>query len=681
MREHSSPNSTRTKRRFSFLLALLFIAAACCSPPAVVAQPGGKASARDRSFQRWIAPRFGHQPNASSQAMALRQLRDFVDSAANTSPLPELSEQQLQQMERAFHQWQSITGDTQTPNLAGVPTEWINQVLSDPVLQMQAQRMLERYARDRNLATPNSLRSSQRRGRRSVPPRIHSGQATDGQGPRNRKHGLVPNPLERSNRERTAQPRVAGDSRDPSRLAAAHAESLQRLFKELIAALPDKNQVEKTEARDSSNSARIPRARGEGPEAGETLQHGSGPQHVARSANRQRSPANSTTPNRGSPNRRAPQHSERSAANRRGSPRSNGRPTRPEPKSQTMPKRSATQSTVKRSSEDRRREDSTSAFDSVGPDMKKRGRSVPEKRTKKARRSTPATGRSREPEGASSPKRNDKKPIELNGLGATLKRIVKKTLKEHKKNQELRRTARDSQDLTASLDSSSLKQGSSQHRTKNVRSRTGQGNREKGSSTKQRAAPSKSGTQSQVAAAADSFRRLFSQFWTSVASVPAEIDKTSLATAASSPSSERITGLGFGSELKFWSVLALVVLIGYYASLASKRTKREAAAETAQAVRMQEILRSGIQTRADVVCAFHHFVLRRQQSLATWWTHRYAAKRLTQSTPHLRAVIQELTSVYEQARYLPPDTDLTREQIHRAQAALRQCETCYPVTA
>ncbi len=97
------------------------------------------------------------------------------------------------------------------------------------------------------------------------------------------------------------------------------------------------------------------------------------------------------------------------------------------------------------------------------------------------------------------------------------------------------------------------------------------------------------------------------------------------------------------------------------------------AAEEAEAELAKEILTEGIRTRADVVRAFHRFVLRRAQPVANWWTHRYAALRLTESSPQLRSVIADLASVYEHARYLPPEATLSSEEIDRVQAALKQC--------
>ena len=110
--------------------------------------------------------------------------------------------------------------------------------------------------------------------------------------------------------------------------------------------------------------------------------------------------------------------------------------------------------------------------------------------------------------------------------------------------------------------------------------------------------------------------------------------------------------------------------------IARKRIELAVAAREAEADLAKEILTEGIRTRADVVRAFHRFVLRRAQPVATWWNHRYVASKLSEASPQLKTVISDLASVYEHARYLPPEVSLTSDEIDRVQAALKQCAAC-----
>ncbi len=87
-----------------------------------------------------------------------------------------------------------------------------------------------------------------------------------------------------------------------------------------------------------------------------------------------------------------------------------------------------------------------------------------------------------------------------------------------------------------------------------------------------------------------------------------------------------------------------------------------------------EIHPADIRTRRDVVRAFHQFALRPATPAPNWWTHREVERQVAATTPVLQPTIQTLTDLYEQARYLPDDTDFTPDQIGSARRALEQCE-------
>ena len=86
-----------------------------------------------------------------------------------------------------------------------------------------------------------------------------------------------------------------------------------------------------------------------------------------------------------------------------------------------------------------------------------------------------------------------------------------------------------------------------------------------------------------------------------------------------------------------------------------------------------EIHPADIRSRSDVVRAFHQYALRPATPAPTWWTHREVERQVAQTTPTLRPAIRTLTDLYEQARYLPDDADLTPDQIGTARRALEQC--------
>ncbi|MBC8113505.1 MAG: DUF4129 domain-containing protein, partial [Candidatus Saccharimonas sp.] len=87
-----------------------------------------------------------------------------------------------------------------------------------------------------------------------------------------------------------------------------------------------------------------------------------------------------------------------------------------------------------------------------------------------------------------------------------------------------------------------------------------------------------------------------------------------------------------------------------------------------------EIHPADIRTRRDVVRAFHQYALRPATPAPTWWTHREVERQVAATTPALQPTIQTLADLYEQARYLPDDTNFTPDQIGSARHALEQCE-------
>ncbi|MBC7816453.1 MAG: hypothetical protein IAG10_06130 [Planctomycetaceae bacterium] len=77
-----------------------------------------------------------------------------------------------------------------------------------------------------------------------------------------------------------------------------------------------------------------------------------------------------------------------------------------------------------------------------------------------------------------------------------------------------------------------------------------------------------------------------------------------------------------------------------------------------------------IRTREDVVRAFHQYALQSAMSVPTWWTHREVERQVADTTPALKPSIQVLADLYELARYLPGEAELTLDQIGIARREL-----------
>ncbi|MCA8997181.1 MAG: hypothetical protein KDA80_09345, partial [Planctomycetaceae bacterium] len=80
-----------------------------------------------------------------------------------------------------------------------------------------------------------------------------------------------------------------------------------------------------------------------------------------------------------------------------------------------------------------------------------------------------------------------------------------------------------------------------------------------------------------------------------------------------------------------------------------------------------------LRTREDVVRAYHLITSRWPSSVAKWWPHQLATPAMASAVPDRREPLAVLTELYEQARYLPPDAELTDAQIESARNAIQQC--------
>ena len=83
---------------------------------------------------------------------------------------------------------------------------------------------------------------------------------------------------------------------------------------------------------------------------------------------------------------------------------------------------------------------------------------------------------------------------------------------------------------------------------------------------------------------------------------------------------------------------------------------------------------SQIRTKADVIDAFHAMALKPHLATEDWWTHHKVASDIAEQSPEQTYQIRVLSELYEQARYLPDDTEFTDAQIQEARRAIQQCE-------
>jgi hypothetical protein len=585
----------------------------------------------------------------------LQQLRSLVVSP-ELSQLPELTETQLQEMEEAFTRWRERSGDLQIPNLGGIPSAWIDTAIEDPAIRSHAQRLLERYARDRSITPTASQsqipgsdsieRSSGQPGAQLSP---HPLSAPDAR-PRDKETG-DPGPNELGPAGTRGGAPIAGDDVPP--IDSERMQGLRELFESLMSG--DKRRRAFNSLQQQMEEAQLRKkvkeltksARTEPIENGNLSSPG-------RSSSR-------TTQGRGSfggPYRQTDPFAENPVRRGQGPgvpPSDDSTAVAPAELLNSMlsPKEPPALRSPERPSADVIQENYPSQ------------QTVDQEQTRSPGQNRPNNS----PDASSNPTSDNttsgfdiKRYVDEHGLGATLQRIIERTVEERKQNLKSADAAVSGRGGGES--SSEMPEGVAESAEQQHRQRTA---RQLSASARASSVGNDSITR---------LRHLIADVWKSIATVPRATPGAVDRAQPPKLQTPEVSSLARRLSAGLWplAIVVLAVLILASLMLARKEVRRVESNAARDDVWVKEILRVGLRTRADVVRAFHHFALRRPEPAASWWTHRYVAARLSESSPNLRSVINELTNVYEEARYLPPDVQLSAEQIERVHQAFRLAE-------
>ena len=139
--------------------------------------------------------------------------------------------------------------------------------------------------------------------------------------------------------------------------------------------------------------------------------------------------------------------------------------------------------------------------------------------------------------------------------------------------------------------------------------------------------------------------------------------------AASTASSSAATA---DSDFNVWLPLLTLLILAAIAFAVARRSGWIPSAATAG--NQTPVRSTDIRTRADVVRAFHQVARTPETGVQEWWTHQQAAAHLRNSSNEA-GVIDEFASVYEQARYLPDDVELSDYQMEAARNAVKRCRS------
>ena len=80
-----------------------------------------------------------------------------------------------------------------------------------------------------------------------------------------------------------------------------------------------------------------------------------------------------------------------------------------------------------------------------------------------------------------------------------------------------------------------------------------------------------------------------------------------------------------------------------------------------------------IRNRSDVIDAFHQLIETKFRSFESWWTSRLALQQVDKTLPSLTPTMREATEIYEMARYLPADQELSEPDLERMRRAMNTC--------
>ncbi|MCH2203484.1 MAG: hypothetical protein MK102_16075 [Fuerstiella sp.] len=116
----------------------------------------------------------------------------------------------------------------------------------------------------------------------------------------------------------------------------------------------------------------------------------------------------------------------------------------------------------------------------------------------------------------------------------------------------------------------------------------------------------------------------------------------------------------------FCLMIAAFIIFG-----AARNTTR--AVHRKRAHTLAAIRPDNIRTRADVIHAFHQLTHCQSPDSAEWWNHLQAAASLSQTIPKRQQSLQQLTYLYEEARYKRDTHTFDQTLIQQARTALAGC--------
>lgn len=276
-----------------------------------------------------------------------------------------------------------------------------------------------------------------------------------------------------------------------------------------------------------------------------------------------------------------------------------------------------------------------------------------------------------------------KRDLESGGLKATLKKMVKETKQELKKNASSKNNGRGQTESTSGSSGSGQRSPGMENAI--IRALDGISKdvmeiakdvKFKSKKPGERKATQRSVPRQRNSSNSDkdkgSWGSKASDFFSGLSKTPSTPSPRSAAASASEtsgPTSATASPIefSFAPFLVLGFVALLVLVLAWKSGLIAPTNEGGSS--------LNAITPAGLKTREDIVRAFHQFALQPNRGTQDWWTHQQVKEQIRESDPHKQEPIEILADVYERARYLPEDINLEEHQLAAARAALRRCRS------
>jgi hypothetical protein len=130
-------------------------------------------------------------------------------------------------------------------------------------------------------------------------------------------------------------------------------------------------------------------------------------------------------------------------------------------------------------------------------------------------------------------------------------------------------------------------------------------------------------------------------------------------------------------SFSLWHLVGLAALIGLIAGLfLIKRTPefmKSVAQRRKEEVERARLIEMEIANREQVVLAFDTFITRQLRSFEDWWTSQRVIKHVSDLKMAFSSQLKAAEQVYKQARYSPPDQELSEKELATVREAIREC--------